>query len=250
MASEVLFVGESWASLGIHLKGFGIYTSGEYDEGGTPLIEALEQHGKTVTYLRSHEVATRFPRSRDGLARYDVIILSDVGADTFLLRPETLKQSKIIGNPLRDIADHVAAGAGFLMVGGYLSFSGFAGNACYPNTVIADLLPVEMLRGDDRLERPEGVHPEESAAHAVLQGIGDPWPPFLGYQKLVAKPEAEVLLTAGADPFLALGRHGQGRVAAFASDCSPHWGTPEFVGWQHYGRFWSQLVDWLADSRG
>ena len=249
MASEVLFVGESWASLGIHLKGFGMYTSGEYDEGGTPLIEALEQHGHTVTYLRSHEVATRFPRSREGLARYDVIVLSDVGADTFLLRPETLKQSKIIGNPLQDIADHVADGAGFLMVGGYLSFSGFGGNACYPNTVIADILPVGMLRGDDRIERPEGAHPAPAGSHAVLAGIDGGWPPFLGYQRLLARDGAEVPLTAGADPFLALGRHGKGRVAAFASDCSPHWGTPEFVGWQHYGRFWSQLADWLGQGR-
>lgn len=249
MPSEVLFVGESWTSLGIHLKGFGTYTSGEYEEGGTPLIEALERHGKTVTYLRSHEVASRFPRSREALARFDTIVLSDVGADTFLLRPETLKQSKIIGNPLKDIADHVADGGGFLMVGGYLSFSGFAGNACYPNTVIADILPVEMLRGDDRIERPEGVHPERSAEHPVLDGIGDPWPPFLGYQKLAARPDAEVPLRAGDDPFLTLGRHGRGRVAAFASDCSPHWGTPAFVGWEHYGRFWSQLVDWLAQGR-
>lgn len=250
MSREVLFVGESWASIGFHLKGFGIYTSGEYDEGGTPLIEALEGQGFAVTYIRNHEVATRFPRNRAELARFDVVVLSDVGADTFLLRPETLKQSKILGNPLLDIAGHVADGAGFLMVGGYLSFSGFGGNACYQNTVIADLLPVEMLRGDDRIERPEGVAPERAKDHPVLAGIDGAWPPFLGYQRLVAKPGGEVLLTSGNDPFLVLGRHGQGRVAAFASDCSPHWGTPEFVGWQHYATFWSQLAGWLAASRG
>lgn len=250
MPREVLFVGESWATIGFHLKGFGIYTSGEYDEGGTPLIEALEGQGSSVTYLRNHEVATRFPRSRDDLARYDVVVLSDVGADTFLLRPETLKQSKILGNPLLDIAGHVADGAGFLMVGGYLSFSGFGGNACYQNTVIADILPVEMLRGDDRVERPEGVTPEPVKDHEVLAGIDGAWPPFLGYQRLIARPEGEVLLQAGIDPFLVLGRHGKGRVAAFASDCSPHWGTPEFVGWRHYARLWGQLASWLAASRG
>lgn len=250
MPSEVLFVGESWATIGFHLKGFGIYTSGEYDEGGTPLIEALEAHGCRVTYLRNHEVDKRFPKNRSELARFDVVVLSDVGADTFLLRPATLKQSKILGNPLQDIADHVAEGAGFLMVGGYLSFSGFGGNACYPNTVIADILPVEMLRGDDRIERPEGLSPVRLVDHEVLAGVPEPWPPFLGYQRLIARPGSEVLLGAGSDPFLTLGRHGRGRVAAFASDCSPHWGTPEFVGWDHYGRFWGQLAGWLAAGRG
>jgi len=249
MAAKVLFIGESWTTLGIHLKGFGNYMSGEYQEGGAPLIDALAEHGLDVTYLRCHEVATKFPNSVEGLTGYDTIILSDGGADTFLLRPDTFRNSKIIGNPLVDIADHVAAGAGLLMVGGYLSFSGFGGNACYPNTVLAEVLPVDMVRGDDRIERPEGVIPRRNADHAVLDGISDPWPPFLGYQKLLAKDGSEVLLKAGADPFLVVGQHGKGRVAAFASDCSPHWGTPEFVNWKDYGKFWGQLVSWLGDAR-
>ncbi len=249
MTKKVLFIGESWSSLGIHLKGFGIYTSGEYEEGGAPLINALGENGLDVTYLRCHEVAAKFPRSVEGLAEYDTIVLSDVGADTFLLRPETLKKSMTIGNPLKDIADHVAGGAGLLMVGGYLSFSGFGGNACYPNTVLAEVLPVDMFRGDDRIERPEGIVPERSADHAILKGVSDPWPSFLGYQKLAAKDDSEVLLTAGADPFLVVGEHGKGRVGAFASDCSPHWGTPEFVNWKDYGKFWSQLVGWLGEAR-
>jgi len=249
MAGEALFVGESWSTLGFHIKGFGIYTSGEYEEGGTPLIEALEAHGWNVTYLRSHEVATRFPTSLEELERYDCVILSDVGADTFLLRPVTLRESRITNNPLADMATHVANGAGFLMVGGYLSFSGFGGNACYPNTDIAGILPVDMHRGDDRIERPEGVRPEARADHPVIAGLPAQWPPFLGYQQLMARKDGQVLLTAGDDPFLVVGEHGKGRVGAFASDCSPHWGTPEFVGWEHYGRFWHQLVTWLAGNR-
>jgi len=57
-----------------------------------------------------------------------------------------------------------------------------------------------------------------------------------------------VLLTVGDDPFLAVGEAGEGRVAAFASDCSPHWGSPEFLAWPYYGPFWSQLVEWLGSA--
>jgi uncharacterized membrane protein len=246
---KVLFVGESWSTLSFHLKGFSIYTAGEYEEGGTPLIDGLSAQGIEVDYLRSHEVASRYPKSVEALAGYDVVVYSDVGADTFLLRPDTLRRSIITNNPLADVCRFVEQGGGFLMVGGYLSFSGFGGNACYPNTALADILPVDMLRGDDRIERPEGVSPRVATRHEVLDGIDDGWPPFLGYQKLIARSGATTVLEAGEDPFLVLGSHGAGRTAAFASDCSPHWGTPQFVDWGHYARFWAQLVRWLAGGR-
>ena len=53
-------------------------------------------------------------------------------------------------------------------------------------------------------------------------------------------------MTVGADPFLVVGEHGQGRVGAFASDCSPHWGSPEFMAWPSYAPFWANLIDWLG----
>jgi uncharacterized membrane protein len=246
MGLKILLAGESWTSLGLHLKGFSIYTTGGYEEGGKPLIEALEKEGHAVTYIPNHLVPSQFPNSVDGLSGYDVIVLSDIGADTFLLHPDTLTKSLRRPNTLKVMAEYVANGGGLLMVGGFMSFSGFGGNACYHNTVFADVLPVKMLGYDDRVECPEGINPDVAAQHAVLDGIGSDWPHFLGYQRLIGKPGAEVLLTAGDDPFLILGSHGDGRVAAFASDCSPHWGPPEFVGWQHYSRFWSQLANWLG----
>ncbi len=38
------------------------------------------------------------------------------------------------------------------MIGGYLSFMGIEAKANYKNTVLADVLPVTMLDGDDRVE--------------------------------------------------------------------------------------------------
>lgn len=244
--AKLLFVGESWSTIGLQLKGFALYTTGEYAEGAGAMLSALEAAGHEVTYVRNHEVATRFPADAKALAAYDAFVLSDVAADTFLLHPDTLQRSIVRPDPIAAMAELVAAGKGLLMVGGYMSFSGFQGHACWQNTVLADVLPVHMQPGDDRIERPAGVTPTVVGEHPVLDGITGPWPHFLGYQRLGAKGTAAVPLRVGQDPFLVLAKHGAGRVAAFASDCSPHWGTPEFMAWPHYGRFWGQLTSWLA----
>jgi uncharacterized membrane protein len=58
-----------------------------------------------------------------------------------------------------------------------------------------------------------------------------------------------VLLSVEDDPFLAVAERGKGRSAAFASDCSPHWGSPEFMAWDGYATFWDQLLGWLVRER-
>ena len=47
------------------------------------------------------------------------------------------------------------------------------------------------------------------------------------------------------DPLLAVGRHGAGRGAAFASDCAPHWCPPAFMAWPGYDPLWGNVVRWL-----
>ena len=44
------------------------------------------------------------------------------------------------------------------MVGGYMSFQGINGVARYKSTVIEEILPVEILPYDDRIEIPEGFN--------------------------------------------------------------------------------------------
>jgi uncharacterized membrane protein len=82
--------------------------------------------------------------------------------------------------------------------------------------------------------------------HAIVDGIPSEWPYFLGYNKVVSKPGADVIMSAGSDPFLVVDEVEAGRVAAFASDCSPHWGSPAFMEWPYYTNFWNQLVEWAA----
>ncbi len=244
---RVLVVGESWASLGLHQKGFTSYVTSAYEEGGTPLLEALQGHAD-VTYIRNHEVPARFPDTPEQMSEYDVIVFSDVGADTLLLHPETL-QSKIRPNRLRSVEQYVARGGGFAMIGGWMSFAGFSNQARYHGTAIEELLPVTIATYDDRVETPEGIRPVvRTSSHPILAGISGEWPRMLGYNRFEAKPGAQVLATIGDDPFLVVGSHGAGRALAYASDCAPHWGPPEYLSWEHYRRFWRQAVSWLAGS--
>jgi uncharacterized membrane protein len=145
------------------------------------------------------------------------------------------------------LRDYVAGGGGLAMIGGWMSFSGIDGKARYHGTAVEEILPVHCLTVDDRQECPEGVVPVVTdASHPVMNGLPSPWPFFLGYNRIEAKPGADVLMKAGADTFLAAWRYGKGRTAAFASDCAPHWGPADFLKWAGYAPFWDNLAGWLA----
>jgi uncharacterized membrane protein len=243
---RILFAGESWMSHGTHIKGFSTFETGFYEEGWAPLKAAFESGGHQLTYLRNHEAGTQFPFTAEELAEYDVVILSDLPADTLLLHPDTFNHGKTTPNRLRAIVEYVRGGGSFLMIGGYMSFSGWNGRAAYHFTPLAEILPVKLYGIDDRVEAPEGVSPEyTSEQHLVLAGIPSAWPHFLGYNKLLPS-EGEVVMTCQGDPFLSLRYFGEGRTGAFASDCSPHWAPLEFVNWEYYSVFWNRLVAWLA----
>jgi uncharacterized membrane protein len=156
----------------------------------------------------------------------------------------------------RRIADRVAQGAGLLMIGGWESFHGHGGN--WDGTLISDILPVTIDRKDDRINCDQPAVIAKASDHPILEGL--PWderPPTVGgFNRIAPKPDAQVLLevqrfetrregnNGAADwkfrpidrhPLLVVGRHGQGRTAALATDIAPHW-----VG---------GLVDWGNDGR-
>lgn len=247
----MLLAGETWLSYGIHQKGFSAYTTGGYEVGSDEFVAALETQGWAVEHIPNHLATEQFPRSLDELAGYDVVILSDIGADTLLLHPDSFVHGRRTPNRLRLLSDWVEGGGGFLMVGGYMSFSGFEGKASYNGSQLERCLPVTMLGFDDRVEAPEGVHPTPAAPeHPILSGLAAEWPYLLGYNRVDPKASGEVVLSVDGDPLLVVGEHGYGRSAAFTSDCSPHWGSPEFMAWPSYAAFWGQLLGWLAAGSG
>lgn len=244
---QVLLAGETWLSYGIHQKGFSAYTTGAYEVGSDDFVAELRGKGWNVDHIPNHLATEDFPRTVATLRAYDVVVLSDIGADTLLLHPDTFVHGKRTPNRLALIEEWVHAGGSFLMVGGYMSFAGFEGKGRYHATAAERCLPVTVRGYDDRAERPEGVVPTvEQPDHPVLRGLPAEWPYFLGYNRVTAKPDATVLLSVEEDPFLVVADRGEGRSAAFASDCSPHWGSPAFMAWQGYAQLWDQLLRWLT----
>ncbi len=244
---SVLVVGESWIKHTVHLKGFDQFHTTEYEEGAGVFLAALENAGFEVTYIRAHEVSRRFPVTREDLDSFDVVILSDIGSNSFLLCDETFLRSERTTNRLVLLADYVEDGGGLLMVGGYMSFSGIDGRARYQASPLASVLPVTMLDRDDRVEVPEGlIATFPNPDHPALGGTPADWPILLGYNQLKAKPGTTVIAASGDDPLLVVGEVGRGRSVAFASDVAPHWAPNEFMDWPHYAELWPSIVAWAA----
>lgn len=243
----VLIAGESWVTHTIHQKGFDSFTTTAYSEGVGPLRTALEAGGFEVTYLPSHVAAREFPASPEALSSFRVIVLSDIGANTLLLHPDTFERSVPLPDRTQAIRDYVFAGGGLVMVGGYMTFAGIDGRARWASTPVAEALPVRISNTDDRVETPAGILPVvREPGHPIVAGLPDAWPELLGYNRVEAAPGASVIVSVGEDPLVVAGSFGEGRGVAFTSDCGPHWCPPPFVAWPGYASLWQQLMGWTS----
>lgn len=244
--ARVLIVGESWITNRIHYKGFDQFTDTMFEVGVTPLKEALAASGHEVLWMPAHEAQERFPTQRDGLSKVDILLLSDIGANTLLLHPDTWLRGKPTPNRLKLIRDWTHDGGGLAMCGGYYSFQGINAGAFYHRTPVEEALPVNISPYDDRVEVPEGASAEVTEPeHPILSGISGEWPVLLGYNRVEAGPGTTVLARIGGDPLLAVGEFGSGRTLAWASDIAPHWCPEPFVSWEGYAKLWDQAVSWL-----
>lgn len=244
--ARVMVVGESWITNRTHYKGFDNFTDAMIETGITPLRDALQNAGHEVIWMPAHEVQEGFPLERDGLSGVDVLILSDIGANTLLLHPDTFLHGKPTPNRLKMIRDWTYDGGALVMCGGYYSFQGINAGAFYHRTPIEEALPVSISPYDDRVETPEGVVADvRQPDHPILEGIEDEWPVLLGYNRVEANPGAYVLAKVVGDPLLVGGEYGSGKTLAWTSDIAPHWCPDPFTSWEGYGRLWNQAVRWL-----
>lgn len=245
---RALFVGETCTISQTFTKGFDNITVSRYEEAGRSFVNALQAEQIDVDFLPIHEAHRSFPDSLEELLKYDCVVFSDIGSNSFLLPPQSHWHAVRMPNRLNLVKEYVAAGGSFLMCGGYLSFTGFDGRARYGMTAIADILPVNLLSHDDRVECCEGVFPKiEMSEHPILRNISTKWPDFLGYNKLQLKENADLILSVqDKDVFLAVGDYKNGRTAAWATDIVPHWATPEFINWKDYGPFFANILRWLS----
>ena len=199
--------------------------------------------------------------------KYDVIIVGDV----------TAKQMRAVQpdpDPLEQVRQRVQDGAGFLMIGGYASFGGDAdapGTGDWKGTPVETLLPVDLgVRGQVEGSPLYGLKmlPTEDGlrlySHVVrltggdVKAETDAWKALPGLQganrlavrqgpivHVLAESEEKDPQTGKAHPLLVEQDYGNGRVLAFAGDTTSRW-IRDPDGKRKHGRFWRQMVLWLA----
>jgi len=223
------------------------------------LAGVMEHTGIAFDHRESNEDA------RELLAedsRYACYVLSDYPA-------------RRLGGYANRILEAVAGGSGLLMIGGWDSYRGAGG--AYDSSPIAEALPVEIGRIDDRMNWYGPCVVRKVTDHPICDGLDfDPAPTVAGFNAVRAKRDAEVILEVDryavsaeqsrfvrtdSHPLLVCGSHGDGRTAAFTSDVAPHW-VGGLVDWgderisveteeyaievgDRYVRFLSNLLHWL-----
>ena len=244
---QVLLVGESWVSEATHYKGFDSFTSVTFHSGADWYNAALRSKGMEVEQLYAHDVPAKFPFTKEGLDAYDVIVLSDIGTNSFLLPTETWLQGKSMPNRLTLLANWVKGGGALIMAGGYLSFQGFEAKARFAGTAVEEVLPVTCYTHDDRAETPEGAVPViNDAAHPVLAGVPSGMPALLGYNRVQLKSGATLIASVNGDPLIAASQVGKGRTLVWTSDIGPHWCPEPFVKWEGFAPLMANMITWVA----
>lgn len=247
---RILLAGESWVTTSQHVKGWDYFTNSGYEVGTEFLEPELNVDGFDYKHLPGHLCGSDFPLTMDELNAYDVVIISDVGANTLLLHPDTFLRGKPMPNRLRLLKEWTENGGGLAMCGGYLSFAGINAAAKYFRTPVEEVLPVTMHTFDDRVEVPEGaVASVTQPNHPIMDGITGDFPPLLGYNEVMLKDGADLVARISDHPLIATMTVGKGRSMIWSSDIGPHWCPPVFLEWDGYGKIWRGAVEWLAGKR-
>ncbi|NLJ80446.1 MAG: cytoplasmic protein [Firmicutes bacterium] len=243
---RVLFVGETWSVIKLHTKGFDVVALGGYEDYSSYFTEPMKEFEDIeISHIPNHLVMGQFPQTPEQLKLFDVVIISDCGRNTLTMYPDMFTVP-MGPDRVQLIADYVRKGGSLIMVGGYLNYQGYQGKGNYHGSAIEEVLPVDILDRDDRVERTDGVRVNVlKPDHPVLKGIPKEWPLFLGYHEIIPKKGSEVLASVDDDPFIVVGEIEKGRSMAFGSDMCPHWGE-DFVKWDYYGQFWYQAIQWLT----
>lgn len=205
--------------------------------------------------MSSHVAYRLFPSKIEELTKYDVLILSDIGATSLLFQAPSCYTIGAAPNRLEVIKEFVDIGKGLLMNGGWFTFGGFNGLGRWHGTAVEEVLPVKIHNGDDRIEGGGNTFKFDvvTSDHPIMSGI--PWEemlPILGYNRSTLKDGAVLLAKIGDDPAIAIREYGKGRTMILATDPAPEWAGPEgvsegyFRNWEYYPKFWGQTVKWLA----
>lgn len=243
---KVMLAGETWISEATHYKGFDSFTSVTFHSGADDFIKALEEFGISVTHMAAHDVPRDFPGDSKAFAEYDVVVLSDIGANSFQLPPETWLDGTASPDRLSALARWVSDGGALMMAGGYMSFQGFQARANFARSVLAPVLPITMSDYDDRVEASEGAEVKSVAGAELGHLVSSNPPALLGYNRVIPKEGATVHAQVGDDVLIATGEYGKGRTLVWTSDIGPHWCPRQFVEWTGFAPLMAGMIQWLS----
>ena len=85
---RVLLAGESWISAGTHIKGFDQFFTADYAIGIATLKQALTGSDVELNHLPGHLVPSEFPSTVEAISQYNVVVMSDIGANSLLVHPD------------------------------------------------------------------------------------------------------------------------------------------------------------------
>lgn len=215
---------------------------------------------KTVHFAPDEKLQPRHLKTK-----FDAILFSDFSKKQVALPVEKL------------IAEQVRRGTGFMMVGGWGSFSGPFGG-WRGSLIEREILPVNCAKHDDRLNFPGGAAIISNESHSMFRGVNFKNSPVLvGINQITPKKNSRVILSAKKiiisksrialdsfkHPLLVISRDSRLRAAAFATDFAPHW-CGGMVDWgkkqialpvrdnirveigDSYLRFAASLIRWLS----
>ena len=169
-----------------------------------------------------------FPGTYDELFKYNAVVLSDVNY-------------KALGEAAFEmLCDYVEQGGALLVVGGPYAL----GNGEFTETKFLDVLPVKLQGPFDLKWAGKGASWEltpANADHAILKRVPfDEKPRVFWHHFVTPKAGAEVVLHAGDQPALILGKYGKGKVAVLTLSPTGIGAESETQWWDWKG--WFPLV--------
>ncbi len=238
-----------------------ILYAGDSPAGGPAnyLLGVLKYAGARTTHVPPSEKLNPKIFSK----KFNAVLLSDYSASQC--------SSEVQGRLIRE----VESGMGFMMIGGWGSFSGPFGG--WRGSLVEKILPIRCLGKDDRVNFPGGAAFVLKQKHKILGDFSSRnLPVICGLNRLLPRTGAKTVLAVRRIlhqkkislerkeyPLLVVSSNPLIRTAALATDAAPHW-CGGMVDWgtktlklpvtskirievgDSYVRFLSALVRWLS----
>lgn len=182
----------------------------------------------------------------EALASYDAIVLGELvmGAanNGSVVMPAKIQEA---------IKERVAAGAGFVHVGGWCAYQGGCDDwaGLWHGTPIDEILPVDISASWDTNDDGTQIPRLNQANHPIVADLD--WRAVTrvgGYNKVTVAEGGTVVMSdpKSKDPLIVVGTYGEGKTVAYTGGFAGGW-DEDFIRWSDFPKLWIQLVRYLAE---